>query len=179
MKTKKSLISRHQPSRGQERFLDKQPNQSHNQNAHPMKTLGFNPLPATVLVLALFALHGDTRAAQEHAADIQVQGRPLSTWAAELGYGEREGHEQAIAVLVCADPKIITNLADLLLHSTSSREQAGAVLAIGAIAYQNPAAAPALTAAIPALASAVDNHDPGVRVLSIQGLVTRFHFCCA
>jgi hypothetical protein len=140
------------------------------QNERSMKRFGLNFLSGSAFLSALFALQANSWAGQEHGSAMQVQGRPVADWVADVKTqgGVREPNP-ALDVLVSAGQRVQTNLADLLLHDPSTTQQVRAAGAIGAVAYRNPGA-PELAEAVRALALAAENEDLRLRVMAIQGL---------
>jgi hypothetical protein len=137
-----------------------------------MKTLGLSLFLATAFLSSSITFQTPNCAGEEHGSAMQIQGRPLTAWVAEVDAHESTGERNpALKVLVSIGPRIMTNLANLLLHDPSTAEQAGAAVAMGAIAFQNPGA-PELSVAVPGLAFAAESQEPRLRVLAIQGLGT-------
>ena len=110
------------------------------------------------------------KALQEVGAGMQIQGRPLASWLAEVNI-ERGllDSDPALDVLVAAGPAVLTNLAGILQHDPSTTQQAKAADVIGAIAHRNPAA-PEIPGVISALSSAADKQDARVRRVAVQAL---------
>jgi HEAT repeat protein len=153
---------------------------SHRHDEPAMKTLGFSLLSASAILSALLAVQSDSCASPEHGSEMQIQGRPVAAWVAEVKSawlsdlpGEQVSEfnppNPALEVLVSAGPRVLTNLADLLLHDPSMTQQVKAEEAIGAIAYRNPGA-PELPVALPALTRAAKSKDLTVRLVALQDL---------
>ena len=110
------------------------------------------------------------KALQEMGAGMQIQGRPLASWLAEVNI-ERGllDSDPALDVLAAAGPAVLTHLAGILERDPSTTQQAKAADVIGAIAHRNPAA-PEIPGVIPALSSAADKQDARVRRVAVQAL---------
>ncbi len=122
------------------------------------------------LALASFAFQTYCCAAQEPDAAMEIKGRSVTEWVAELNTAAGIGEPSpGLGVLASAGPRVLANLDDLLLHSPSATMQAKAAYAIGVIAHQNPGA-PELPGAVPALAFAAESEDNNIRLFGIQGL---------
>lgn len=135
-----------------------------------MKASGPGLLSTLILVLATYQLPTNSSAGPEHDPAMQIQGQPIEAWVAGVKVGGIPGQpDSSFDVLVSAGPKIMTNLADILVHDPSTTQKTKAAWVMGAIAYHNPGA-PELSAGVPALASAAENDDLQVRLFAIQGL---------
>jgi len=135
-----------------------------------MKALGFSLLSASAILAVLFPLSTQNCASQETRAGMQIQGRPVASWVADVNIerGLRDS-DPALDVLVAAGPAVLTNLAGILQHDPSTTQQAKAADVIGAIAHRNPAA-PEIPGVISALSSAADKQDARVRRVAVQAL---------
>ena len=74
-----------------------------------MKAINGSLLAASVLLFAVVAATTLGSASEEHGSAMQIQGRPLTAWVAEVDAhpGQRN---PALEVLVSTGPKVMANL---------------------------------------------------------------------
>jgi len=144
--------------------------QSHACKELRMKALGFSLLSASAILAVLFPLSTQNCASQETRAGMQIQGRPVASWVADVNIerGFRDS-DPALDVLVSAGPTVLTHLAEILQRDLSTTQQARAADVIGVIAYRNPGA-PEIPDVVPALASGAEKKDVRVRQVALQAL---------
>ena len=102
--------------------------------------------------MGLFATLIQSRASQEASTGLQIRGRPVAAWVADVNIeGGLLDPDPALDVLVSAGPTVLPHLAEILQRDLSTAQQAKAADVMGVIAHRNPGA-PEILAVVPALA---------------------------
>jgi HEAT repeat protein len=135
-----------------------------------MKKLGSSLSSKSAILMALFATLVQSCARQEASTGLQIRGRPVAAWVADVNIerGLRDTGP-ALDVLVSAGPTVLPDLAEILQRGLSTTQQAKAADVIGVIAHRNPGA-PEIPGVVPALASGAENTNARVRRLAVQAL---------
>jgi HEAT repeat protein len=135
-----------------------------------MKTPGFSLLSGSAILAGWFAFSTQNCASQETGAGMQIQGRPLAAWVAEVDLEKGLlDPDRVLGVLASAGPTVLKPLAEILNRDPSTTQQAKAAHAIGVIAYRNSGASE-ISGVVPALVSGAESKDARVRRLAVQAL---------